>query len=122
MNCLLIWCSSWLNQLQFSVEDVKSALSQRGPDSVGEKKILLQPTCAQEPVTLSFFEATEEAYKLENTTTSGELHFIGSTLQLRGTTPIIQPLVDSSGNILAYNGVVFFLISLYICFKFYDMY
>ncbi|CAN7079518.1 unnamed protein product [Brassica oleracea var. botrytis] len=94
-------------RLQFSVEDVKSALSQRGPDSVGEKKILLQPTCAQEPVTLSFFEATEEAYKLENTTTSGELHFIGSTLQLRGTTPIIQPLVDSSGNILAYNGEVF---------------
>ncbi|CAF2090534.1 unnamed protein product [Brassica napus] len=94
-------------RLQFSSEDVKSVLSQRGPDSVGEKKILLQPTCAQEPVTLSVFEAGEGTCNLENATTSGELHFIGSTLQLRGTSPIIQPLVDSSGNILAYNGEVF---------------
>ncbi|CAN7102235.1 unnamed protein product [Brassica rapa subsp. narinosa] len=94
-------------RLQFSVEDVKSVLSQRGPDSVGEKKILLQPTCAQEPVTLSVFEAGEGTCNLENATTSGELHFIGSTLQLRGTSPILQPLVDSSGNILAYNGEVF---------------
>ncbi|KAL0761382.1 hypothetical protein Bca101_077532 [Brassica carinata] len=90
--------------LQFSVEDVKCVLSQRGPDSVGEKKIFLQPklpTCAQESV------SGEGTCNLENATTSGELHFIGSTLQLRGTTPIIQPLVDSSGNILAYNGEVF---------------
>lgn len=96
---------SWFNQLQFSVEDVKCVLSQRGPDSVGEKKNFLQPklpTCAQESV------SGEGTCNLENATTSGELHFIGSTLQLRGTSPIIQPLVDSSGNILAYNGVVFF--------------
>ncbi|KAL0889558.1 hypothetical protein Bca101_013541 [Brassica carinata] len=97
-------------RLQFTVEDLKSVLSQRGPDSVGEKKILLQPnvpTCAQEPVTLSISEAGEGTHNLENATSSGELHFIGSTLQLRGTNPIIQPLVDSSGNILAYNGEVF---------------
>ncbi|KAJ0240393.1 Asparagine synthase family protein [Hirschfeldia incana] len=97
-------------RLQFSVEDVKSALSQRGPDSVGEKKILLQPklpACAQGAVSLSVSEASVGAYNLENAATSGELHFIGSTLQLRGTTPIIQPLVDSSGNILTYNGEVF---------------
>ncbi|CAN7026404.1 unnamed protein product [Brassica rapa subsp. trilocularis] len=97
-------------RLQFSVEDVKCVLSQRGPDSVGEKKILLQPklpTCAQESVSISVFEAGEGTCNLENTTSSGELHFIGSTLQLRGTTPILQPLVDSSGNILAYNGEVF---------------
>ncbi|CAH8383403.1 unnamed protein product [Eruca vesicaria subsp. sativa] len=93
----------------FSVEDVKSSLGQRGPDSVGEKKILLQPTCDQESVTLSVLDSTQGTYNLENTTTttSGELHFIGSTLQLRGTTPIIQPMVDSSGNILTYNGEVF---------------
>ncbi|CAH2045581.1 unnamed protein product [Thlaspi arvense] len=94
-------------QLQFSVEDVKSVLSQRGPDSVGEKKILLQPTCGQDSVTLSVYEAAEGTRELGDTSSSGELHFIGSTLQLRGTTPIIQPLVDSSGNILAYNGEVF---------------
>uniref|UniRef100_A0A1J3E731 Asparagine synthetase domain-containing protein 1 n=1 Tax=Noccaea caerulescens TaxID=107243 RepID=A0A1J3E731_NOCCA len=97
-------------RLQFSVEDVKSVLGERGPDSVGEKKILLRPnvpTCAQESVTLSVSEAREGTHELEDTTSSGELHFIGSTLQLRGTSPIIQPLVDSSGNILAYNGEVF---------------
>lgn len=84
-------------------------MGQRGPDSVGEKKILLRPnvpTCAQESATLSVSEAREGTHELEDTTSSGELHFIGSTLQLRGTSPIIQPLVDSSGNILAYNGVV----------------
>ncbi|VVB04011.1 unnamed protein product [Arabis nemorensis] len=95
-------------RLQFSVEDVKSVLGQRGPDNVGEKKIHLRPNCAQESVTLSVFEAGEGACELENTTSSsGELHFLGSTLQLRGTNPIVQPLVDSSGNILAYNGEVF---------------
>lgn len=58
---------------------------------------------------VSVVEAGEGTNKLEETTSLGELHFIGSTLQLRGTSPIRQPLVDSSGNILAYNGVVLFL-------------
>lgn len=35
-----------------------------------------------------------------------ELYFVGATLQLRGTNPIIQPLVDASGNILVYNGMI----------------
>lgn len=35
-----------------------------------------------------------------------ELFFVGATLQLRGTNPIIQPLVDASGNILVYNGMI----------------
>lgn len=116
----LIWCFLWLNQLQVSVEDVKSVLGQRGPDSVGEKTIHLQQnvsTCGQDSVTLSVFEASGGTYDLEETTSLGELHFIGSTLQLRGTSPIRQPLVDSSGNILAYNGVVLFLrFLIIICF------
>jgi asparagine synthetase B (glutamine-hydrolysing) len=102
-------CFLGLNQLQVSVEDVKAVLSQRGPDSVGEKTIHLRPNCGQESATLSVVETSEGTYKLEETTSLGELHFIGSTLQLRGTSPIRQPLVDSSGNILAYNGVVLFL-------------
>jgi asparagine synthetase B (glutamine-hydrolysing) len=100
-------CFLGLNQLQVSVEDVKAVLSQRGPDSVGEKTIHLRPNCGQESATLSVVETSEGTYKLEETTSLGELHFIGSTLQLRGTSPIRQPLVDSSGNILAYNGEVF---------------
>lgn len=35
-----------------------------------------------------------------------ELYFIGATLQLRGVKPIVQPLVDASGNILVYNGMI----------------
>lgn len=34
----------------------------------------------------------------------GELLFLGATLQLRGVSPIVQPLVDKFGNILVYNG------------------
>lgn len=34
-----------------------------------------------------------------------ELHFLGATLQLRGVTPVHQPLVDTKGNILVYNGM-----------------
>ncbi|EOA23227.1 hypothetical protein CARUB_v10016858mg [Capsella rubella] len=94
-------------QLKVSVEDVKAVLGQRGPDSVGEKTIHLQPNVAEESAALSVFEACQGTYKLEETTPLGELHFIGSTLQLRGTSPIRQPLVDSSGNILVYNGEVF---------------
>ncbi|KAJ7943334.1 Asparagine synthetase domain-containing protein 1 [Quillaja saponaria] len=36
-----------------------------------------------------------------------ELHFVGATLQLRGINPIVQPLVDKSGNVLVYNGEIF---------------
>jgi hypothetical protein len=36
----------------------------------------------------------------------GELQFIGATLQLRGLNPIIQPFVDSYGNVLIYNGKI----------------
>ncbi|XP_058081896.1 asparagine synthetase domain-containing protein C4F6.11c isoform X2 [Magnolia sinica] len=36
-----------------------------------------------------------------------ELHFLGAMLQLRGTSPVLQPLVDTSGNLLVYNGEIF---------------
>lgn len=35
---------------------------------------------------------------------AAEFHFIGATLQLRGVSPIDQPLIDTSKNILVYNG------------------
>lgn len=35
---------------------------------------------------------------------AAELHFFGASLQLRGVSPIVQPLIDSSKNILVYNG------------------
>ncbi|KAM3706978.1 hypothetical protein ACJW31_03G191100 [Castanea mollissima] len=36
-----------------------------------------------------------------------ELHFLGATLQLRGINPIVQPLMDTYGNIFVYNGEIF---------------
>ena len=35
-----------------------------------------------------------------------DLYFFGATLQLRGVNPISQPLVDTSGNLLVYNGII----------------
>ncbi|XP_010527975.1 PREDICTED: asparagine synthetase domain-containing protein 1 [Tarenaya hassleriana] len=93
--------SFFVERLQFSAEDIRAVLGRRGPDSLGEKKIYLQPNVATSA------ETREETRELVNTQYNGEIHFIGSTLQLRGTTPISQPLVDSSGNILVYNGEVF---------------
>lgn len=48
-----------------------------------------------------------EDAKLEDGDSNGApavLYFIGATLQLRGVGPICQPLVDSCGNVLVFNG------------------
>lgn len=90
-----------LVQLQFSVDDLKAALRRRGPDSLGVKKVTLQHS---ENQIASFIEHDETLLCSGNNESNGELHFIGSTLQLRGTVPLVQPLVDASQNILVYNG------------------
>ncbi|WJX50672.1 hypothetical protein P8452_36944 [Trifolium repens] len=71
--------------LVISLDDLKKALRRRGPDSLGVKKVNLP----------------------HNDGSNGELCFIGATLQLRGTLPLVQPLVDASRNILLYNGEIF---------------
>lgn len=114
-----------VNQANFSIDDLKVALSRRGPDSLGSKKLLLHSSSSTTPaeddeiVILSFIESEENSNRgkpnvrrcgLHDSGSEqiflGELHFIGATLQLRGMNPITQPLVDSSGNILVYNGIV----------------
>ncbi|XP_045814485.1 asparagine synthetase domain-containing protein 1 isoform X1 [Trifolium pratense] len=70
--------------LVISLDDLKEALRRRGPDSLGVKKI-----------------------NFPHNDGNGELCFIGATLQLRGTLPLVQPLVDASRNILLYNGEIF---------------
>ncbi|MCH96360.1 asparagine synthetase domain-containing protein 1-like [Trifolium medium] len=67
--------------LVISLDDLKEALRRRGPDSLGVKKV-----------------------NFPHNDGNGELCFIGATLQLRGTLPLVQPLVDASRNILLYNG------------------
>ncbi|KAE8023129.1 hypothetical protein FH972_008872 [Carpinus fangiana] len=57
------------------------------------------------------FDSNGQAHELENCFSMrkfvAELHFIGATLQLRGVNPIVQPLMDTSRNILVYNGEIF---------------
>ncbi|KAF7827969.1 asparagine synthetase domain-containing protein 1 isoform X1 [Senna tora] len=90
-------------KLVFSVDDLKAALRKRGPDSIGSKKVSLQfNVLGQEQI----FNELEHNFGVQNLATA-ELHLLGATLQLRGINPLVQPLVDASGNILVYNGEIF---------------
>lgn len=72
----------------------------------GEGKLYLQHL---ENKNDCLFDSNGQTHELENCFSMpkfvAELHFIGATLQLRGINPIVQPLMDTSGNILAYNGM-----------------
>ncbi|XP_050237210.1 uncharacterized protein LOC126686946 isoform X2 [Mercurialis annua] len=70
----------------FSIDDLKLALHRRGPDSLGYKKLII----------------TANEFELESS-----LQFLAATLQLRGLHSITQPFVDSSNNVLIYNGEIF---------------
>ncbi|KAM3359178.1 asparagine synthetase domain-containing protein 1 isoform X1 [Capsicum galapagoense] len=108
----------WEQQTLFSVDDIKGVLRRRGPDNLGCRKVLLRSGVSAlaggEQDIVAFVE-DEDANDGENSHMGGgggkefieELQFIGATLQLRGISPIIQPLVDMSGNILVYNGEIF---------------
>ncbi|KAL5553618.1 hypothetical protein UlMin_041019 [Ulmus minor] len=111
-------------QLVFTIDDLKEALRRRGPDSLGTKKLFLQSW--EEGKIVSLIEGQEgsgekrRSFTLANGRTDGvhgdfrvmensaaELDFVGATLQLRGVFQIVQPLVDSSRNVLVYNGEIF---------------
>ncbi|XP_050277526.1 uncharacterized protein LOC126719034 [Quercus robur] len=57
------------------------------------------------------FDTHGQTHEVENgfsmSNVVAELHFIGATLQLRGINPIVQPLMDTYGNIFVYNGEIF---------------
>lgn len=115
-------------QVEFSIGDLGAALRRRGPDSLGSKKLLLHSSDSDCEVVSSIGGLEEESNcecksncfsaangrtpHLQCTCTipssSGELHFLGATLQLRGVNPLVQPLIDSSKNILVYNGMSLF--------------
>ncbi|XWS34198.1 hypothetical protein CRYUN_Cryun21dG0019900 [Craigia yunnanensis] len=98
-------------QLVFSLDDLKAALKRRGPDSLGTKKLLLLPSNTLNSGNSWVSSVNEETHVLGNglgvSEYLAELVFVGATLQLRGVNPVSQPLVDSSGNILVYNGEIF---------------
>lgn len=118
----------------FSLDDIKAALRKRGPDSLGSRKVSLQFNVSGHKQVCSLIE-DDETLEMEKLHIFGpgnqcgiipldnglhdklynnfsvqnlaaELHFIGATLQLRGMNPIVQPLVDASGNVLVYNGAL----------------
>lgn len=94
-------------QLLLCLDELKAALRRRGPDSLGVKKVILQHNVSCEYQISSFIQHHDDDTLLcsENKDADGELQFIGATLQLRGTVPLVQPLVDASRNILVYNGL-----------------
>ncbi|KAL9246323.1 hypothetical protein vseg_019871 [Gypsophila vaccaria] len=113
--------------LTFTIDDVKAALSRRGPDSLETKKVVLEVRDAGDREVVSYI-AGLEGTETENSCSTAvydcspctncengsgthlgvaEMCFIGAVLQLRGTNPVMQPLVDESGNVLVYNGEIF---------------
>ncbi|CAL9122930.1 unnamed protein product [Musa textilis] len=111
------------------VGDLKDAIGRRGPDSLGVRKVFVQlkqtdsvgkdddkeyteddlHICYEENANNNISSIFEVAIVQDNIINRWitELYFLGATLQLRGASPIFQPLVDSSGNILVYNGEIF---------------
>ncbi|KAK7251940.1 hypothetical protein RIF29_35566 [Crotalaria pallida] len=119
-------------KLLFTFEDIKAALRRRGPDSVGVKKVLLRCGVSEKSDCISsFLEDDDVVRELQSVLCAGnagdigergatvgddfgipkpaaaELCFVGAILQLRGVDPLVQPLVDASGNVLIYNGEIF---------------
>lgn len=93
-------------RLEFSADDLKSTLRRRGPDSLGSKKLFLHSNNSTSIDGRQILSVIEDCGSSVNG--KAELLFIGATLQLRGLYPIFQPLLDSSRNILVYNGKVMF--------------
>ncbi|KAF7131758.1 hypothetical protein RHSIM_Rhsim09G0126700 [Rhododendron simsii] len=102
--------SAQSEQSLFSIDDIKEALKRRGPDSLGSKKVFLHSKISSSVGGRDRQDVEELCWKdngFNKRECVAELYFIGATLQLRGVKPIVQPLVDASGNILVYNGEIF---------------
>ncbi|MBA0743973.1 hypothetical protein Gogos_006619 [Gossypium gossypioides] len=104
--------SSSKSHLVFSVDDLKAALQRRGPDSLGTMKLLL-PLHSNSSNSTNYRVSSfnEESHVLDDVSdmpeSFAEFFFLGATLQLRGVSPVCQPLMDSSRNVLVYNGEIF---------------
>ncbi|WOK91635.1 asparagine synthetase domain-containing protein 1 isoform X2 [Canna indica] len=121
--------SSDADEPDLVVEDLKDAIGRRGPDSLGSRRVLIKSNktnsdseddgnyYVEEDLHIRLEENAKDNHSstpedtgahVTNTDKSfAELYFLGATLQLRGVSPIFQPLVDSSGNILVFNGEIF---------------
>ncbi|XP_047323827.1 asparagine synthetase domain-containing protein 1 isoform X2 [Impatiens glandulifera] len=102
------------DQLLFTIDDIKTALKRRGPDSLGSKEFsfhLKDFTSLEGEDRLALVQSGESDNKLDNgfdrPKAIAEFCFVGATLQLRGVNPVTQPLTDADENILVYNGEIF---------------
>ncbi|KAF3945148.1 hypothetical protein CMV_028454 [Castanea mollissima] len=104
------------DQLVFSIDDLKAALGRRGPDSLGSKKVFLysKTSSSVEKQEIVSFTGGEEAKERDESCSQHveeengccfDTH--GQTRELRGINPIVQPLMDTYGNIFVYNGEIF---------------
>ncbi|XP_039131545.1 asparagine synthetase domain-containing protein 1 [Dioscorea cayenensis subsp. rotundata] len=109
------------------IDDLIDSLLRRGPDNLGSKRIFLQlkPSSFQDDYgskgngiciplehcdvnnTTSVLKAVCAQDDAGGVKSVADLYFLGATLQLRGAGPISQPLVDTCGNLLVYNGEIF---------------
>ncbi|XP_024535743.1 asparagine synthetase domain-containing protein 1 [Selaginella moellendorffii] len=115
------------------LEDLLAALRRRGPDSFGVRTVRLGTGKIEQlerdlQISSEFWEAGDCGDDWQHQTGSkiqdervdeqdgkiyvpqeafATLEFAGTTLQLRGSHRVCQPLRDSDGNILVYNGEVF---------------
>ncbi|KAL9252710.1 LRR receptor-like serine/threonine-protein kinase RPK2-like protein [Drosera capensis] len=108
----------------FTVDDLKAALRRRGPDSLGSKRVLVElehGSSLKDEAVLDDETDSEVLFvggcremgdhgSLDNGENGVcgrkiliEMDFVGAVLQLRGEDPVVQPLVNASGNILVYN-------------------
>lgn len=97
-----------------SIEGLCEALKCRGPDNLNTKTLHVQAAqCASElaPNNCRLFVCNDDKIvnesRLEEFCSSppiAKIEFVGALLQLRGDHPVPQPLKDSVGNILVYNG------------------
>ncbi|PKU81136.1 asparagine synthetase domain-containing protein 1 [Dendrobium catenatum] len=118
-----------------TIDNLKAALQRRGPDSLGSRKVLIQLEhgnlvekagtffddqvdksrdtflCSGKTVNCRISSALEtvgtQYVGVNGMKSIAQLDFIGAMLQLRGLSPVPQPLEDASGNLLVYNGEIF---------------
>ncbi|KAL0926605.1 hypothetical protein M5K25_002844 [Dendrobium thyrsiflorum] len=118
-----------------TIDNLKAALQRRGPDSLGTRKVLIQLEygnlvenagtffddqvdksrdpflCSGKTVNCRISSALEtvgtQYVGVNGMKSIAQLDFIGAMLQLRGLSPVSQPLEDASGNLLVYNGEIF---------------
>ncbi|KAH9565076.1 hypothetical protein CY35_04G058600 [Sphagnum magellanicum] len=89
------------------IKEICDALIHRGPDSLGTVQIHAKQFLSQKGM-VEVDKGINDS--MDNTSSNGcdaTMDFVGASLQLRGTYPISQPLQDSSGNLLIFNGEVF---------------